>query len=63
MEDCAPSTFWGIGLWWLFICVLGFISLIDPFWKNMFLKLRGDHVMHPHTLRKTKSLKMGLSKI
>jgi hypothetical protein len=40
------------------ICALGFIFLIDPFWRNMFFKLRGAHTyiiphvakeMHPST--------------
>jgi hypothetical protein len=32
-------------VWWLCICVLGFIFLIDPFWKNMFLMLKGPHLL------------------
>ncbi len=35
--------FQGIGLWWLYICALGFVFLINPFWKSMFLNLRGAH--------------------
>jgi hypothetical protein len=45
MEDCAPSVFQRVGLWWFRICALGFVFSIDPFWRNMFLKLRGPHLL------------------
>jgi len=40
--------FWGIGFWWLFICDLSFVSLIDPFWKNMFFRLKNAHTYFNH---------------
>jgi len=48
MEDYAPLAFLGIGLWWLHICVIGFIFLIDPFWMSMFFRLRGAHTCFNH---------------
>jgi hypothetical protein len=37
----VSSSFLGSWTLWLCFCVLGFVFLIDPFWKNMFLRLRG----------------------
>jgi hypothetical protein len=40
----------GVGLWWLRIYASSFIFSIDPFWKNMFFKLKGVHNSFNHAL-------------
>ncbi len=37
-----------IGLWWLCICVLGFVFSTSLFWKDMFFKLKGAHICFSH---------------
>jgi hypothetical protein len=48
MEDCAPFAF--LGSWALvapYLCP-SFVSLIDPFWRSMFIRLRGAHTSFCH---------------
>ncbi len=47
-ENCAPSTFLGSWVLMAHICVLSFVFLIDPFWRSMFLRLRGAHTCFNH---------------
>jgi hypothetical protein len=46
MEDCSPFFFIGS---WALVIFLGFEFLIDPFWKNMFIRLKGVCTYFNHT--------------
>ncbi len=44
----CPFAFLGSLIWWLHIYAPGFIFLIDLFWKNMLIELKGAHTSFSH---------------
>ncbi len=48
MEDCPICFSKELGFWLFCICVLDFVFSIDPFWRSMFLRLRGAHISFNH---------------
>jgi hypothetical protein len=43
MEDCATSIFLGNWVFMVSYLCSKFLIFIDPFWRNMFFKLKGAH--------------------
>jgi len=44
----CPIFFLRIRLWWFHICVPSFVFSINPFWRNVFLRLRGAPTSFNH---------------
>ncbi len=45
---CPIYFFRELGFWWLHICALSFIFSIDPFWRSMFIGLKGTPTCFSH---------------